>query len=138
MDWREPERPALVFIALLGACIAALAQLGTTPFWIDEAISTFPAREILTEGVPRSPFDVDFMRFQLKDGVWDLSAPLYRYALSAWIAVAGFSELSVRGFSVLWGGLMVVLAVTLALRIAGGKVAWLTALILLSTPDFIL
>ncbi|MEO0813571.1 MAG: hypothetical protein AAFY60_11965 [Myxococcota bacterium] len=98
MDWREPERPALVFIALLGACIAALAQLGTTPFWIDEAISTFPAREILTEGVPRSPFDVDFMRFQLKDGVWDLSAPLYRYALSAWIAVAGFSELSVRGF----------------------------------------
>lgn len=132
-----PERNLLLALAVGFGVLSGVNHLGSKPFWIDESIAVLPAREILIHGVPRSPFDVDFMRFQVSEGVWDPSAPLYRYAVAGFVAIFGFSELTTRGFSLLFGALMVLLTWLFARRTTDGLTAWLSAIVLLTTPDFI-
>ena len=82
----------------------ALIGLGAVPFWADESIAALPAHSIHTHLLPVNPFDLDFMPWQLKYGLWDPATPLYRYALAAFTAAVGFSEWTARLFSVLMGG----------------------------------
>ena len=67
---------AVSLLAILASAVFMFARLDVKPFWVDEAIAVLPARSILTDGVPRNPFDLDFMAFQLEDSIWDPSAPL--------------------------------------------------------------
>lgn len=110
--------------------------LGRKPFWVDEAIAVLPARSILTEGVPRSPFDLNFMAAQLQDGLWDPSAPLYRYGVAAVTAVIGFSEATTRGWSVLLGLVTLLPCYRLFRRTCGAETALLAVAFLAASPAF--
>jgi len=110
--------------------------LGRKPFWVDEAIAVLPARSILTEGVPRNPFDLNFMAPQLQDGLWDPSAPLYRYSVAAFTAVTGFSETTTRGWSVLLGLVLLLPCYRLFRRLYGAETALLAVAFLAASPPF--
>jgi len=110
--------------------------LGRKPFWVDEAIAVLPARSILAEGVPRTPFDLNFMAPQLQDGLWDPSAPLYRYSVAAVTAVTGFSEATTRGWSVLLGLLTLLPCYLLFRRLYGVETALLAVAFLSASPSF--
>ena len=110
--------------------------LGRKPFWVDEAIAVLPARSILTEGVPRSPFDLNFMAPQLQDGLWDPSAPLYRYSVAAVTAVTGFSETTTRGWSVLLGLVLLLPCYLLFRRIYDPETALVAVAFLAASPPF--
>jgi hypothetical protein len=111
-------------------------NLGAKPFWVDEAIAVLPARSILGEGVPRNPFDLDFMAFQLEDGIWDPSAPLYRYSVAAVASVVGFSEESTRGWSVVLALLSLLPCYWLFERLDGRRTALLAVSRLAASPHF--
>lgn len=133
-DGRVGFRVALV--VLIGLFAVAAQNLGRKPFWVDESIAVLPARSILDHGVPLQPFDLDFMPFQVIEGMWDPATPAYRYALAAFTGVFGFSEVTTRAFSLLLG-LISVIVIGLAVReIWGRRVAWMSMLVLASSPMF--
>ena len=134
-------RPGFLIGAVSWGAIAVSAwlmftNLGAKPFWVDEAIAVLPARSILTEGVPRNPFDLDFMAFQLEDGLWDPSAPLYRYSVAAVAAVFGFSETSTRGWSVALALLSLLPCYWIFARLDGKRTALLAVAFMAASPHF--
>ena len=136
-----PARPRVeIRIVALSAIavsfVLMFVGLGRKPFWVDEAIAVLPARSILTEGVPRSPFDLNFMAPQLQDGLWDPSAPLYRYSVAAVTAVTGFSETTTRGWSVLLGLLLLLPGDLLFRRIYDAETALVAVAFLAASPPF--
>lgn len=130
--------PVVWLCSLLIACAIPLAfvNLGAAPFWVDESVAVLPAKQIHTDGVPTSPFDLDFMPWQLKYGLWDPATPLYRYAVAAFTWVFGFSEISTRAFSVLMGLLMLVPLFALARDLYDRKTAMLAITFLVTSPTF--
>ena len=93
-----------VVILLIGAGLfAATTRLGDQPLWIDESIAVLPALSIAEHGLPSSPFDLDYMPWQLQDGLWDPATPLYRYVVGAVFALFGFSETAARSVSIACG-----------------------------------
>jgi 4-amino-4-deoxy-L-arabinose transferase-like glycosyltransferase len=132
----EPELLAIALGAIAVSFALMFTGLGGRPFWVDEAIAVLPARSILTEGVPRNPFDLNFMAFQLEDGLWDPSAPLYRYSVAAVAAVFGFSETSTRGWSVALGLVMLAPIYLLFRRLFGGPSALLAVAFVAASPPF--
>ncbi len=137
-------RPRQIPPALGAACALAMAlgallpfvNLDAAPFWVDEAIAALPAERIHHEGMPRSPFDLDFMPWQLRDGVWDPATPLYRYALAGYTALVGFSTWTARSFSVLAGVVAALPLFLLARRLHGPRVALLAVSFFLLSPTF--
>jgi len=111
-------------------------NLGGKPFWADESIAVLPANSILTTWLPKSPFDMNYMAFQLEDGLWDPSAPLYRYSVAAISAVLGFSEATARGWSVFLALLLLVPCHALFRRIYGNAVACIAVALLAALPAF--
>ncbi|HYC53958.1 MAG TPA: glycosyltransferase family 39 protein [Candidatus Binatia bacterium] len=111
-------------------------HLGTKAFWVDESIAVLPARSIHFTGLPRSPFDLNYMSHQLEDGLWDPSAPLYRYSVAAFTAVAGFDEWTTRGWSVLMGLALLAPCFLLFRRLYGETTAWIAIAILATLPSF--
>ncbi len=133
-------RPLAVLCLLLIAGGAALpfVRLGAAPFWVDESIAALPARSIHSHGVPTSPFDLDFMPWQLEYGLWDPATPLYRYSLAAYTAVVGFSEWTARSFSVLAGLAAALPLFLLARRLYDEQIALLTVTFFLVSPTFVI
>jgi 4-amino-4-deoxy-L-arabinose transferase-like glycosyltransferase len=111
-------------------------NLGNKPFWVDEAIAVLPARSILTEGVPRTPFDLNFMEPQLEDDIWDPSAPLYRYSVAAVASIFGFSETSTRGWSVFLALLLLLPCYWVFQRLYGRTTALLSVAFLAASTNF--
>lgn len=140
MERGHEDEPAEIRIVALSAVAVSFVLmfmgLGRKPFWVDEAIAVLPARSILTEGVPRNPFDLNFMAPQLQDGLWDPSAPLYRYSVAAVTAVTGFSEATTRGWSVLLGLLLLLPCYRLFRRIYDAETALLAVAFLAASPPF--
>lgn len=132
-------RPELVVLgALLIAASFALmlVHIGNKPFWVDESIAVLPAKSILTKGLPESPFDLNYMAHQLEDRLWDPSAPLYRYSVAAMAAVFGFSEVTTRSWSVLFGALILVPCFLLFRRLYGATSAWIAVVLMAALPGF--
>jgi 4-amino-4-deoxy-L-arabinose transferase-like glycosyltransferase len=127
-------------LACAGVVLASftfmLANLGRVPFWVDEAVAVIPARNIQTYGLPKSSFDLNFMAPQLKDGLWDPSAPLYRYSVAAFTAVFGFSEATTRFWSVLLGLLLLVPCYGVFRQLLGRAPAALAVATLAALPLF--
>jgi hypothetical protein len=123
---------------ILGGLLVAAINLGKLPLWVDESIAALPARSIHTHLLPRNPFDLDFMPWQLKYDLWDPATPLYRYALAAFTAVVGFSELNARVFSLLMGGLAALALAMLAREMFGRSTAWVAAALFVTSPTFML
>jgi hypothetical protein len=130
---------ATVWICLLvivAAPVLMLMGLGAAPFWVDEAIAALPAEQIHHSGLPKNPFDLDFLPFQLEDGLWDPATPLYRYSLAAFTVVTGFSEFTARSFSVLMGFLLAVPLFGLVRRLYDNLTALLSVTFILASPAF--
>ena len=130
--WLEVSSAMVAVISL----VVIASDLGALPFWIDESIAVLPARSIHTFGVPKSPFDLNYMAPQLQDGLWDPSAPLYRYSVAAVTAVTGFSETTTRAFSVFLGATMLVPCFALWRRVFGNLTAMLACAVLVGLPAF--
>lgn len=127
---------AVGLLCLLSLGLASVG-LGRLPFWVDESIAVLPARAIHVHGVPQQPFDLDFMPFQVVDGVWDPATPAYRYALAAFTALVGFSETTTRLFSLLLGGAAAGVFGLVAAGIRGRRVGFYTAALLATSPAFL-
>ena len=138
------KTPALPRVGIRIVALAAvtagfalmLTGLGRKPFWVDEAIAVLPARSILKAGVPRTSFDLNFMAPQLQDGLWDPSAPLYRYSVAAVTALTGFSETTTRGWSVVLGLLTLLPCYLLFRRVADAETALLAVAFMAASPPF--
>jgi 4-amino-4-deoxy-L-arabinose transferase-like glycosyltransferase len=140
----SPAQSSRRGIVITAVCLTAIAvsfalmftNLDAKPFWVDEAIAVLPAQSILTQGVPRNPFDLDFISFQLEDGIWDPSAPLYRYTVAAVAALFGFSETTTRGWSVLLALVSLVPCYWLFRRLDGAWTALVAVALLAASPHF--
>jgi hypothetical protein len=120
------------------AALLMLVHVGKRPFWVDESIAVLPAQRIHTDLVPRNPFDLDFMPWQLQYQIWDPATPLYRYSVAAFTAVLGFSEATTRGFSVLMGLLTALVLYRLVRELRGPRTALLAATVLVTSTTFAL
>ncbi len=118
------HRGWLVAIVLLVALIALSIQLRTraidTSYWIDEGIAV---------GIGRFPLS-EIPSALLMDG----SPPLYYLLLHLWEDWFGTGELATRSLSLLAATLTIPLAFYLGLKIAGGRAAWMSALLAAGHP----
>ena len=138
-----PGGPALVLpvVCVLGILLGLtlpFIQLAGEPFWVDESIAVLPAQAIHEHGVPRNPFDLDFMPWQLKYDLWDPATPLYRYAVAAFTAVFGFSEFTTRTFSILMGGLSALALFGLVRNLYDRRIAWVASTLLLASSTMMI
>ncbi len=114
-----------VLAFLLGACLLVLYlyQLDRFGYWEDEI---YTARDIgLSDHRDQQPaFQLSFSELTYRN---DNHPPLYFWLLEKWVRVFGFSEVSGRGFSVLFLGLaLLVLTRSASLRVPGeGIPAWI-------------
>jgi mannosyltransferase len=108
----------------IGVLVAVSVALRTTElgagFWIDEGLSVGIADRPLTDipGVLR------------QDG----SPPLYYLLLHVWLALAGRSEESVHGLSVVFATLCVPVAFWAGWTVFGRRTAWIAALVAAVNP----
>ena len=135
--FRDPLGWTCAFL-VTAAALLMLVHLGKRAFWVDESIAVLPAQRIHTDLVPRSPFDLDFMPWQLQYEIWDPATPLYRYSVAAFTAVLGFSEATTRGFSVLMGLLTALVLYRLVRELRGPRTALLAATVLVTSTTFAL
>ncbi len=124
-------------IIILGFICLSLINLSAKPFWIDESIMVMPAANILKAGVPLADFECDFFPWQIKNNIWDPATPLYRYALSVFIKLFGFSEFSARLFSVAFGILVIWICYLFFKDMYGGEIALISAALISSSAVFI-
>jgi hypothetical protein len=108
----------------IGALLAVSVLLRTTElgagFWIDEGLSV---------GIADRPLD-DIPGVLRQDG----SPPLYYLLLHFWLAIAGRSEESVHGLSVLFAALCVPVAFWAGWTLFGRRTAWIAALLTAVNP----
>lgn len=108
----------------LGALLAVSVLLRTSElgagFWIDEGLSV---------GIADRPLQ-DIPGVLRQDG----SPPLYYLLLSVWLALAGRSEESVHGLSVLFAALCVPVAFWAGWTLFGRGTAWIAALLAAVNP----
>jgi len=108
----------------LGVLLAVSVLLRTRQldvgFWIDEGLSV---------GIADRPLG-DIPGVLRQDG----SPPLYYMLLSLWMDVAGRSEASVHGFSVVFGVLCVPVAFWAGWTLFGRRTAWIAALLAAVNP----
>jgi 4-amino-4-deoxy-L-arabinose transferase-like glycosyltransferase len=138
---RKLKSQPLVWVCtplLLGAFVVMFINLGRKPFWADESIAVLPARNIHSDLLPTSPFDLDFMPWQLEYGLWDPATPLYRYAVAAFTAVTGFSEFTTRAFSILMGLALTIPFFALVRTLYNDKTALLATTFLVTSPTFMI
>lgn len=117
--------------------LISLIHLGTLPFWVDESITSLPVQSILSTGLPTSPFDLDFMSWQLHDHLWDPATPLQRYALAWFTGIFGFSEFTTRLFSVICGYLTLIPIYRLFQENRSTRIAQLSIALLVASPTFL-
>ena len=108
----------------IGVLIAVSVALRTTEldagFWIDEGLSV---------GIADRPLG-DIPGVLRQDG----SPPLYYLLLHLWLAIAGRSEESVHGLSVLFATLCVPVAFWAGWTLFGRRTAWIAALVAALNP----
>jgi 4-amino-4-deoxy-L-arabinose transferase-like glycosyltransferase len=134
---RDPVARVCLLLILAAAPLPFI-HVGTMPFWVDESIAVLPAHNIHRDLLPTSPYDLDYMPWQLQWGLWDPATPLYRYAVAAFTAVTGFSETTARTFSVLMGLATTIPFYALVRKLYGRGTALLAVTFLVTSPTFML
>ncbi len=115
------RRGSLVILILLAFALRVY-NLGGLEFWFDEAISS----NVAGLGWPGA---VEYLRSEPFE-----HPPLYYLSLYPWQLLAGSSEFALRFYSVFWGLLFVPLLYALIRSLAGGRLAWLAALLATLSP----
>jgi len=124
----------LCILLIVGAAPLPFINLAALPFWADESIAVLPARNIHADLLPTSPYDLDYMPWQLKWGLWDPATPLYRYTVAGFTAMTGFSEGTARAFSVLMGLCTTIPFYALVRKLYGRRTALLAVTFLVPVP----
>jgi len=117
----DTTRWSLLFLTLTSFALR-LYNLGRAELWLDEALSA-NISALDWGGI------ISYLRSQPFE-----HPPLYFLALHPWQLAAGRSEFALRFFSAFWGVLFVPLFYLLVRRMAGGKLAWLAALLAAISP----
>jgi hypothetical protein len=132
--------PALVsFITVVYVSLAVMGALTMRP-WCDEGWFSNPANNLLTTGsMPTSVLDPTAawrgVNLQGIDRHTYWVMPLYILAQAGWYGITGFSLISMRLFSVLWGLVAMACWYVILKRLSGSTAIGLLAVALLST-DF--
>jgi len=132
--------PALVlFITVAYLGLAIMSALAMRP-WCDEGWFSNPAENLLTTGsMPTSVLDPTAawrgVNLQGIDRHTYWVMPLYILAQAGWYRITGFSLISMRMFSVLWGLVALACWYIILKRLSGSTAVGLLAVILLAT-DF--
>jgi 4-amino-4-deoxy-L-arabinose transferase-like glycosyltransferase len=140
-DLRAFVHDPVARVCLLLIVVAApvpFINLGALPFWADESIAVLPAHNIHADLLPTSPYDLDYMPWQLKWGLWDPATPLYRYTVAGFTALTGFSEGTARAFSVLMGLCTTIPFYALVRKLYGRRTALLAVTFLVTSSTFML
>jgi hypothetical protein len=95
--------------------------IGQESFWYDESVTVYNVRGALGSVVPGV-------------AARDVSPPLYFVVLWAWCRIAGTGEAAVRALSAIGSLVALVLAHRVAARLAGPRVALVTALLFALSP----
>ncbi len=111
---------ALLAIVLLAFALR-MAQIGQLRMWGDEGFSVYSANR-----------DLISISFASKDV--DPHPPLYYYLLHFYLPLAGFSELSIRFFSVFFGTATVALIYAIGKRMFGARIGILAAALAAIAP----
>lgn len=121
--FRSASRTALA--ALLAILLLAfglrMVRIGSLLMWGDEGFSVYSANR-----------DLVSISFESKDV--DPHPPLYYYLLHLYLPVAGFSELSIRYLSVLFGTATVALVFVLGKKMFDARVGWAAAAVAAIAP----
>lgn len=125
-------------VLIVAAAPLPFINLGAMPFWADESIAVLPAHQIHVDLLPTSPYDLDYMPWQLKWGLWDPATPLYRYTVAGFTALTGFSEGTARAFSVLAGLCTAIPFYALVRKLYGRRTALLAVTFLVTSTTFML
>lgn len=110
-----------IFLVLILAAILRFTGLGQS-LWLDEAISVTFAQKL------------DFWKFVTQYPIGDFHPPLYFAMLWIWGHLFGFSELSVRFPSVIFGVLTVFFTYLIGKELFSKKVGFLAAIFLSLAP----
>lgn len=124
--------------AVAGGFLLGLPNLDLAPFWVDETVAVTPALSIHEHGLPTTRFELDFMPWQLKYGLWDPATPLYRYAVAGFTALFGFSEYTTRLFSLLMGLACAAALYVLVRGLYDRKTGLVAAALLMASPTFLI
>ena len=133
----DPLARVCLLLIVLAAPLPFI-NLGATPFWADESIAVLPAHKIHTDLLPTSPYDLDYMPWQLKWGLWDPATPLYRYTVAGFTALTGFSEATARCFSVLMGLCTAIPFYALVRKLYGRRTALLAVALFVTSTTFMI
>ena len=116
--WRLPWWGVAMAVAVAGGVL--LRFWATSPLWLDEAQSVVVAR------LPLSALPGALRQ--------DGAPPLYYLLLHGWTALFGTGTVAVRSLSGLAGVLALPLMWRMGRRIGGNRVAWISTLLLASSP----
>lgn len=111
----------MVWVILLLTLILRVINLNQS-LWLDEAISALAVRDYSYIGIIR-----DFL-------TGDTHPPLYYLSLKFWIDIFGFSEISMRSLSVLFGVVTVYVVYQIGRKFKNKKFGILTSLFLTTAP----
>src|ERR1700722_14713859 len=136
------HRSTPVFVCLITVLYLSLAVMGalTTRPWCDEGWFSNPAENLITTGSmstsvldPTSTWRGVNLQGIDRHTYWVM--PLYILAQAGWYGITGFSLISMRLFSVLWGLVAMACWYVILKRLSGSTAIGLLAVALLST-DF--
>lgn len=118
----ETRRSQLLLAATIAVVVAGIALrfLTTSELWMDEAIAVT---------IARLPLD-DLIAAVRQDG----HAPLYYLLLHGWVQIVGAGDIAVRALSGLMAAACLPLAWAAGRRLGGGQCAWVTLVLLASSP----
>jgi len=111
---------SLALVILFGFALR-MFHAGDALMWGDEGFSVFSASR-------------DLLTITLDTTTIDPHPPLYYYLLHIYFALAGYSELALRFFSIFFGTLTIPLVFVIGRRMFGARVGWLAAIFATLAP----
>ena len=112
----------LTAIIILGGFLR-LFQITKNALWYDEAFSAEMVKHSLTQIIELGKFDVH--------------PPFYYFLLRWWTLIAGDSETALRGFSVIFGILLIISVYLLVKKLFNSRVALIASFLITIAPFFI-
>ncbi|TES96047.1 hypothetical protein E3J85_01430 [Patescibacteria group bacterium] len=117
-----PQTFFLTFFIVLGGFLRFF-NITKSGLWYDEAFSAVMVRNPLPEIIEK--------------GVHDVHPPFYYFLLKLWTLILGESELALRGFSALFGMLLIIAVYFLVKNLFNRKVALISSFLITIAPFFI-
>lgn len=119
---KDPNFLTLAAISVLGGFLRFF-NITKNGLWYDESFSAVMVRNSFTEIIEK--------------GASDVHPPFYYFLLKLWTMIVGESELALRGFSALFGVLLIIAVYFLVKNLFNRKVALISSFLITIAPFFI-